>query len=357
MILIYLYILFSVITLICINEKRKKQLEIVFFCGFLCFFLTCIRWNYGGDWESYLDYFRSIKDLNFEDGFEPGWNFISYIIKETFNSYTVFQCVMAAVLFYTSYNVIKKLSVLPILSFLLYFSMTDAGLPYVRKGIAAAIITYSLIYIVRHDLKKFLLLVFIASCIHYSAIVSIPIYWVFHNKSPYKKYFIVFVCTTTLFYIFGKVIFSNVSFLGDYLSYKISNYMEQSEAGEHFGLSMSPERAMINQLLKKSFVFFFIYFYCRKKFDENEHFRGFFNVYVFSLNFYCCIVPMAFQFARMTAYFECVEMLLYAYIYRFLPQNKKLLFLILTVLFNAWRIVGHADPEQPDIYFYHTIFE
>lgn len=155
----------------------------------------------------------------------------------------------------------------------------------------------------------------------------------------------------------GKLIFSNVSFLGDYLNYKLTNYMEQSEAGENFGVSISPERAMINQLLKKFYVFFFIFCYCKEVLTRDIRFRGFLNIYVFSLIFYCSVVPLAFQFARMSAYFEIVEMLIYAYIYYYLPQKEKSLFLLLALLFNAWRIFGHADPGQPDIYNYHTVFE
>lgn len=176
MILILLYITFALITVLAIRARRVVQLNAVFFCGTLCFILTGIRWKYGGDWDSYFDYFRSIRGLTFEEGFEPGWNVVSYIIKTTFNSYTVFQFTMAGILFYTSFTVIKKLSVVPILSFLLYYSMTDAGLPYVRKGIAAGIILLSLLFIVNRDLKKFLLCVGCASLIHYSAVVSLPIY-------------------------------------------------------------------------------------------------------------------------------------------------------------------------------------
>lgn len=357
MILILLYITFALITVLAIRARRVVQLNAVFFCGTLCFILTGIRWKYGGDWDSYFDYFRSIRGLTFEEGFEPGWNVVSYIIKTTFNSYTVFQFTMAGILFYTSFTVIKKLSVVPILSFLLYYSMTDAGLPYVRKGIAAGILLLSLLFIVNRDLKKFLLCVGCASLIHYSAVVSLPIYWIYHNKSSYKKYFVIFVCSTAVFYVFGKLIFSNVSFLGDYLNYKLTNYMEQSEAGENFGVSISPERAMINQLLKKFYVFFFIFCYCKEVLTRDIRFRGFLNIYVFSLIFYCSVVPLAFQFARMSAYFEIVEMLIYAYIYYYLPQKEKSLFLLLALLFNAWRIFGHADPGQPDIYNYHTVFE
>ena len=83
MLLYSLFIIITIITILNLNKVRQRQLQIVSIMCFVSFLLTGLRWNYGGDWDNYIDYFTSIRNLDFTDSsFEFGWVILSYIVRK-----------------------------------------------------------------------------------------------------------------------------------------------------------------------------------------------------------------------------------------------------------------------------------
>jgi len=315
-----------------------------------------MRWNFGGDWDTYYDYFTSIKELDFKSSFEFGWVVLSYLVKITTNSYTLFQFLIAGIFFFCIANSIKKLSVLPLLSYMIYFATNHGGINYVRTGVATCIIIYSLIYAEEKNIKKYLIACFFAFSIHFSAFVALPIYWIYNNTISYKRYFYVFIVVVAFFYFSGKIFLSEFNYLGPYVQYKLDKYISAQEAGEYFGSTISVETAMVNYIFKKSFIFIFLLLYCRKSLEQDKMFRGLTNVYIAGTVFYCSVVPIAMQFGRMAGYMDGTEMFLVPLIYKYIQKssNKKV-FIFLVIVVNFIRIKGHLDPNNPLIYDYHWI--
>lgn len=354
-----LYSILAVLTLISLND-RKIGRKMLFCICLAAFVLTGIRWEYGGDWGNYTYYFQHINSSKFtfdDNGFEVGWVVLSTIVKHFVNSYIAFQFVIAAIIFYCLYKCLAKLSPFPVLSYFIIFSTFLGGIGYIRTILATIIIIHSYIYVVERKLVPFILVVCCAGLIHYSAFISLPLYWIYKVDIRYKTWFIIFIVTVTVFYVYGKVYFSSFSFLGPYIEYKINKYIIGEEEGGYFQGSMTMEKAIANQIIKKSFAIICILCFCGKQIIKDKIFKGLFNIYIFSAIFYCSVVPMSSQFGRMSGYFECVDCLIYAYIYYYIgkPANKWV-YLFLLLVFSTYRLYS-AIADIPYLYTYKTVFD
>jgi len=358
MFLFGLYSIYILFTLFSINNSRKQQLQIVFVLCLLTFFFTGTRWEFGGDWDSYYGYFNSIKSLDFNGNsfqMDYGWVFFSYLIKTIFSSYVAFQFFIAGIIFFSIYNGIKSLSYVPILSYLIYFSMQNGGIGYVRTTVAATVFLYSYKFVAKKQLVPFLVTALFAASIHFAAIVAIPIYWVYWNHAKYYKYLIVFILSTSTFYVFGRLFISDVSFLGPFLEYKISNYSSLQESGQGAAETVSLEAAMLSHIVKKSVTFYLLIVLCRKYYATDTFLRGMTNVYIAGSIFYCSLAPLSLQFSRMSPLMDSVEIYLYAYIYSKLHNRQGKLFLLVAIIFMGFiRMRGHILPD-PLYYNYHNI--
>lgn len=357
MLLFVLFVFIVLFTIINICKPKEKQLQLLYFLCLIICLLTGLRWNYGGDWDNYYNYFTAVKELDFiNTSFEFGWVILSYIIKTITNSYTLFQFVIAGIFFFCITNSIKKLSVWPLLSYLIYFAIDHGGINYVRTSIATCVIIYSLVYAEEKNIIKYLITWLFAFSIHFSAFIALPIYWIYNNSISYKKYFYVFFVCVTFFYFSGKIFLSDFSYLGPYVQYKLDKYISAQEAGEYFGGAMSVEVALVNYIIKKSFIFIFLLLCCRKALEHDKMFRGLTNVYIAGTIFYCSVVPIAMQFGRISGYMDGTEIFLVPLIYKYTQRKaNKIIFIFLVIVMNFIRIKGHLDPDNPLIYDYHWI--
>ena len=347
-----------ILALLNIDKSRKQQLLIVFFLCSLAFFFTGTRWEFGGDWDFYYAYYRNVRELDFHgDSFEfdYGWVLFTYIIKTLFSSYVVFQFFIASIIFFCVYKGIKGLSYVPVLSYMIYFSMQNGGIGYVRTTVAASIFLFAYVFVAKKQFKPYLITVLFATSIHFASIMALPIYWIYWNHSKYSKYLLVFIICTVVFYVFGKVFISDVSFLGPFLEYKVNNYTSLQESGEGAGEYISVETAIIGHILKKAVTFFFLIFYCKKYYATDNYLRGMTNVYIAGSILYCSMAPISMQFVRMSPLFDCVEIYLYAYIYsKMRRRSDRALLLFVVVIMSIIRMRGHILPD-PLYYNYHNV--
>ena len=359
MFLCLLFILCMLCTVYKINGDRRTQLIFVWGFCFICFILTGTRWHFGGDWSSYLNYFNETKTLDFnrsEFQMDYGWILLTWVVKTICPSYIAFQFLMAIIIFFTTYRSIKYFSPVPLLSYMVLFSLNSGGIAYVRTVIATSIFLYSYIYVSQRRFFPFLLCVLFATSIHFSSIIGLPLYWIYHNKSAYSRYLIIFLCCSIFFYVFGRIFFSNISLFGSYFQYKIDHYITGQESGVDFGETISPEKAMVNHLIKKGIILFFLYVYCRKEYAKNLVLRGFTNIFIAGSILYCSLAPLSTQFGRMAPYMDCVEIFLVAFIFSYMHKSaNKILFFVIVIAMSIIRLWGHVLPD-PLIYNYHNIF-
>lgn len=347
-----------ILTILNKDESRQQQLLATFLLCLAAFFFTGTRWNFGGDWQAYFDYFRGINKLDFHgDAFELdfGFVFFNYLIKTITSSYVVFQFFMASIIFFCVYKGIKHLSLVPILSYMIFFSMQNGGIGYVRTTVAACVFLYAYVFVAKKQFIPYLFTVLFATSIHFSSIIGLPIYWIYWNHAKYSRYFVIFLICTFVCYTFGKLFISDISFLGPFLEYKVGNYTSLQESGEGTGELISVEAAIIGHIIKKAVTFFFLFLFCRQYYKEDSYLRGLTNVYITGSILYCSMAPIAIQFVRISPIFDCVEIYLYSYIYSKLKKRSNKVLLFLAIIFmSIIRMRGHILPD-PMYYNYHNV--
>ena len=208
-------------------EKEKKNLGI--FASFFAIILPAIVAGLrdsiiGTDTRAYIRYFNyacdsnSFLQYNNLSRLEIGYDLIIYIVSRIANNYHVFlfvtELLVIIPIYMRAYERRKEnsMTLTMIVAYLLMFNMS---LNINRQCIAIAIITYGLKYVENKNFIKFVITVLIAMTFHLTAIVTLPIYFIFWIvKTKHKGFAKVLIICLVLFCVLG--IISIAQFLIDY---------------------------------------------------------------------------------------------------------------------------------------------
>jgi len=129
---------------------------------------------------TYLDVWN--KALFRPNSMEIEWLFV-FINKIFFDfqmPFFMITMIMAIGSIWLQFSTFRKYSAAPLLSLLFYFMpiyfFSDCG--QMRQGMGTAICVFAIRYIIKKDLKMFLLIMFFALGMHKSTVVFIPAYWI-----------------------------------------------------------------------------------------------------------------------------------------------------------------------------------
>lgn len=132
---------------------------------------------------------------------------------------------------------IKKNASFPLLSLIVYFCLYFVlhEMTQIRVGVAAAIFLLAIPDIVNRNWKSYLIKTALATSFHYVAIIMLFIYLI--NSKNNKQLFYLFLPLIGILLAitnFGKYfLMSMISFLPEFLSYKINIYLTLHEMGMH----------------------------------------------------------------------------------------------------------------------------
>lgn len=191
--------------------------------------IAAIRDHVGLDYASYEMLYQGLKNssgslLNkiFDLTYEPLFQLLN-LISPSFR-FLIIVCVGLGVLtklLYINKNIEFKLFCL----FLYYCSMFlyyDMGI--FRQGISASFVFFSLQYIKRQDLKRFLAVIFVGTLFHITAILTIPLYFMGEKRYNRKT----FILAIAIAYGIGNatnMIFNILSgFRVEYIAHKFAAY-------------------------------------------------------------------------------------------------------------------------------------
>lgn len=225
-----IYILLSIVALWYSNKeyeektKRKAICLIGFFSIFLMFALR--HQSMGVDlhyraYYGYLGWFDTISEMSWADVFiakianyERGYIILNKLISVLNADRQFFLGTCAFFTLLPIFYIIYKKSVSPFQSIIIYmglpvFLLTFSGL---RQALAIGICTLSLIFIQNKKPIKFILLVLLASFFHYTAIIFLVSYPIYHLKIHTNlRWFtvvaipIIYILRYPLFTIFSKL--------------------------------------------------------------------------------------------------------------------------------------------------------
>ena len=175
------------------SDNHEKADKIFLWIGsFILALLTGLRHPYtGSDTTNYIASFKQFRKLPWEsvvdkayDYYEVGYRVVMKIIGYITDHENVFFTILALFFAYSLGRYITKNSKNRFMSLMLYFTV---GAFYfqitgVRQALAMAILLFSFEYIKQRKLLKFLVIVFIASLFHQSALCIIPMYFLAYIK-------------------------------------------------------------------------------------------------------------------------------------------------------------------------------
>lgn len=288
------------------NLKYKPIYGGIFWGLVVIFFLlSFLRWELGPDWSQYYAFFVENSPPNAGLSFEMGYQYLSYWISNSVGEYTLLLFVQGALLSFCTSLTIWQYSKDPVLSLLVFFAISFAGIYFVRQYVAIAITMFAFQYVVKRQFWKFLLCVLLAAQFHVTA-------WIFLFAYPLYTWFlsvkkmIILLCVSLVFsLLLMKVILLLLGSLGGFVAAKINTYLELgSDPGATGAASGSLLFMVMKGFVQRSFIFVLICLLLNKQRVKDNVLNGMINFYVFSIVLFACFAPLSIVLARIVNYYE-----------------------------------------------------
>lgn len=150
--------------------------------------ISGIRWNVGTDHLGYLNTYQSLKEgIDFKrDDFESGFTFITMLFAKLNIHFTVYFGFLAFLQLFLVYYAFKdERFILPYLGLIILFGgQYLLWMNGIRQALAACFFVYSIQFITQRKLIKYIVVIFIATLLHKSAVILFIFYFI-----PNKEYF------------------------------------------------------------------------------------------------------------------------------------------------------------------------
>jgi len=202
--LIYI-VIYVLILFFATNKKARNTKELFNSLIILLGIFLCMGYMTGSDWRGYEIEYNSLNFSNlFENikGFEFGYQIIQIIFKTLGFSFWPFFIILKIICFSITIKVLKKYSTNNYIWGLLLFYGVFALNAYIdnpmRNLIASVIFIYSFKYILENKFIKYIFLVILASLFHMSALLMLPIYFVYKMNITPKVLLIVLSILLTI---------------------------------------------------------------------------------------------------------------------------------------------------------------
>ncbi len=242
---------FLVLMLACFLGYKRKNTH--FLHGILIVLCLCLiviaalrsdMWNdTRAYYMSFRYYIRSITEaplVDYDTRYyaDKGFMVLSAIVKALTTQRIIYFGVISAVTISMLYVDLRKYCLVPLMGLLIYVARfyMSRDLMQIRAGVAIVVVVYSIIYIERRELWKFLVCIFIAWSLHHSMIFALPVYFMrminINKKMIFISLAIAFAVAATL----SAVIFSSVA---EYSAeYEIGEAYTDKHSGYTTGLGL-----------------------------------------------------------------------------------------------------------------------
>ncbi|MBD5331387.1 MAG: EpsG family protein [Bacteroides sp.] len=317
------------------------------------FFLSAIRWETGTDWPTYYHYFQGYTRNMEEDYMEPLFNLMNRI-NSSFDYQVQITEIAALSIFPIAWRY-EKMSPYPLLTLYIWFSLIFAHLFPVRQTIAISIIVFSWKYIEQKCFKKYLVGVCLSICFHYSAIIALPLYFVWYRNIKIR-WFIIIMITSTLCGLLLEYTVKNLLYMigGDFFNEKLTIYMENSE--NSFGAQYTPRQALVRGIINRSLFLIIPLLVLNKKRELNTRLNALFNLGLYSYVLFVLVTPLSIALGRLTVFSDMFQALLIPYIFTLKMKNSSRIILLLIIgVYFLYRFTGVVN-NYHDLYIPYKSF-
>lgn len=219
-----------------LKDKKKAAVVLLLVPYFIVYVLA--DGNSMTDTPSYIEFFEQAKGVSFQGlkdvnaYFEYGWLLLTYLLSRISHSPQIIFFFIGSLIIYCYGKSIEKYSPIPGLSIIIFLcTIYPQSLYVLRQHSAIAIILLSLPAILNRDIVAYLACMICAISLHLSAIVFLPMYWLYSVKLN-KKFFVAVLIVIPIFSFlalgFLNKIIDQFAFLGHY-----GSYLEEGEVGNY----------------------------------------------------------------------------------------------------------------------------
>lgn len=208
------YVFLCVLAIISPRVSRVRRAGLYFFGCAVLIFLICFRdISVGADTENYCRNFEWFAGSSWKQAFqivtwEPGFVIVSKLIGYLSSDWRVFVIITGLIALLPLFKFLWKHSGNPCAGLVIYFVMLFTMSEYLyRQWYAFLILLGTYRYIIERKPGRFLLVVMAATLFHRTALIFLPVYFLYPVK-PKKLLLIVCICISAILYLFGGAIIS-----------------------------------------------------------------------------------------------------------------------------------------------------
>lgn len=348
----FLFLGFIVLLLSFLNKYKNAEYGLLF-SFVLIFIFSAIRYNFGNDYQSYLEIFNEINtNINLSisgySRYEFGWVLLNIFFgKISFEGLIIFTSLINCIFYFLFIKKYVSTNYYLFSIFLFYFDSNIflIGLSAIRQSIAIIFILISINRIFYKYYLQFLISFFFAINFHFSSLILFPVIVIFHLFN-------------------NKISIKHVAII---LSFFAATFIFKDELKDHFFainlLFFENRYGAIDSDNSMSFLNFFAYlvvlfflFISHNKLDKQ--FQYFCKLLIFAI----IIIPIDFILpltGRLTFYFFPLTIILFPQILKSMNNSfYKISFTFTVICITTIRVINFFTSDTYSIGFgnYKTIF-
>lgn len=331
---------FSVVESLHIKIHKLQQACYVFLLIFLAVFAGTRMMGF--DYDTYKEIFSYASSGNLKEAqIEIGWALICYLFSGPgFNAFLLFIASCSIILYGTFF---RKYSPYIFLSLLIYYSsyfiVKEMG--QMRQGLAIGLTTLAFTVSMEKKVWWFIALCILAFCIHYSAIVILPVYYLCNHY--WKNNTIIVFTAFALCFTFvdlGVVITKVISLLPvSGAQEKVANILVSDASAKKLGINSSVLLRLIIMGLALGY---------RKPLKERfAFFEPFVMLYFYGLMLYLIFNSVSEFAQRTSAYFRILEAIILPCILSLVARRTERVIIVCLLVLNSLISVNRLfGPKQ-----------
>jgi hypothetical protein len=224
---------------------NQKSTKFLLFAFVILYIFLALRYNFGSDYMTYYSLFNDIRDSSWSylKGFsnlgvmgetmEFGYIYLNKVFS-TFSGFFFFIAFHSLLLCMVYFSLIKKYvniqyAWLALFILIFHTSLLVRSLSGLRQALAIFCFLYSIKYLLNRKFLKYALCILLATTFHYSAIILLPLFFIFSTKSISRFEPFVYITLYVLTLFLGKFILNSISDLTSLLTPKYLYYIQNIE--------------------------------------------------------------------------------------------------------------------------------
>lgn len=262
---------------------------------------------------------------------DKGFFFLSVLIKTLTSDWVTYATIIAFLGLWILIKGINKYSMFPLFALALYMSRFMFGRQFIqiRAGVSIAIVFWGMQYVAKRDLKRYLIVIFIASLLHMSAWIALPAYFLHKIKLKPKHIYWSIGVAFVLAAFFTPVIRSFISESAADIN------VAQSYTTEEYGYK-STGKGLANPMVYYQTLILVLFTFWEKKLSKvTPYYITLRNGYFYSTIWLITLCSYSVLSARGSTILATYEILIIPSFVRIFHKNNRVLAYILIGLLSV----------------------